>query len=206
MVKKREERRGEGKNTIFWCRRRQEGPLQLVPDDKVDRIADRYSHDLNAVTNGKHISFKSRCQLTSIGVQTPENIEYSTPDDHNYSRAMSAARRPAPTSTPRHEYPFPSVHSSAMNGISGTTLPPMHSMTSVSALHGMTSQAHSSAPSMPTALTQSMMANGIGASAHPAHHSEGGHYYQDEAPVPSYIGHHQPSTAPGWDPWQQARW
>ena len=51
MVKKREERRHEGKNTIFWRRRRQEGPLQLVPDDKVDRIADRYSHDLNAVPN-----------------------------------------------------------------------------------------------------------------------------------------------------------
>jgi len=48
MVKKREQRREEGKNTVFWRRRRTEGPLQLVPDDKVDRIADRYSHDLNS--------------------------------------------------------------------------------------------------------------------------------------------------------------
>jgi hypothetical protein len=49
MVKKREKRREEGKDTIFWRRRRAEGPLQLVPDDKVDRIADRYSHDLNTL-------------------------------------------------------------------------------------------------------------------------------------------------------------
>lgn len=48
MVRKREERREQGKETIFWRRRRPEGPLQLVPDDKVDRIADRYSHDLNS--------------------------------------------------------------------------------------------------------------------------------------------------------------
>jgi len=48
MVKKRERRREGGKETVFWRRRRVEGPLQLVPDDKVDRIADRYSHDLNS--------------------------------------------------------------------------------------------------------------------------------------------------------------
>jgi hypothetical protein len=48
MVKKREQRRAEGKGTTFWRRRRTEGPLQLVPDDKVDRIADRYAHDLNS--------------------------------------------------------------------------------------------------------------------------------------------------------------
>jgi hypothetical protein len=47
MVKKRAQRRDEGKNTIFFRRRRSEGPLQLVPDDKVDRIADRYAHDLS---------------------------------------------------------------------------------------------------------------------------------------------------------------
>jgi hypothetical protein len=90
-----------------------------------------------------------------------------------------------------------------MGGMPGTTLPPMHSMAPVSVLHGMTSQAHSSAPAMPTALSQSMMANGIGSSAHPTQHSQGAHYYQDEAPVQSYIGHHQQSAAPGWDPWQQ---
>lgn len=52
MVRKREERREQGKETIFWRRRRPEGPLQLVPDDKVDRIADRYSHDLNSFQDG----------------------------------------------------------------------------------------------------------------------------------------------------------
>jgi hypothetical protein len=49
MVKKRERRReDEGKETIFRRRRRPDGPLQLVLDEKVDRIADRYSHDLNS--------------------------------------------------------------------------------------------------------------------------------------------------------------
>ena len=49
MVKKRERRREEeGKETLFRRRRRPEGPLQPVLDEKVDRIADRYSHDLNS--------------------------------------------------------------------------------------------------------------------------------------------------------------
>jgi hypothetical protein len=46
MVKKREARRAEGKETIFRRRRRPDGPLQTVSDQKVDRIADRYAHDL----------------------------------------------------------------------------------------------------------------------------------------------------------------
>lgn len=49
MVKKREQRRADlGKETIFRRRRRADGPFQLVLDEKVDRIADRYSHDLNS--------------------------------------------------------------------------------------------------------------------------------------------------------------
>ena len=46
MVKKREARRTEGKETIFRRRRRPDGPMQIVSDAKLDRIADRYSHDL----------------------------------------------------------------------------------------------------------------------------------------------------------------
>jgi hypothetical protein len=58
MVKKREQRQAEGKSTTFWRRRRTEGPLQLVPDDKVDRIADRYAHDLNsyADSGGRYLT------------------------------------------------------------------------------------------------------------------------------------------------------
>jgi len=67
MVKKRERRREEeGKETIFRRRRRPDGPLQLVLDEKVDRIADRYSHDLNSYPHNP--------------ASTPDNIQYDTPD------------------------------------------------------------------------------------------------------------------------------
>jgi hypothetical protein len=69
MVKKREQRRDQGKATIFYRRRRSEGPLQLVPDDKVDRIADRYAHDLSSYpdSSGGYSSTPGcpRCRLTS---------------------------------------------------------------------------------------------------------------------------------------------
>jgi len=128
---------------------------------------------------------------------------------------MTAARRSGATSAPRPEYPFPSVTSGHMNGVPGTTLPPMHAMgVIVPNLNGITSQPHHSGPSMPTALTQSMMPNGHHA-AHPhlnpvqqqqQQHGEGGHYYQDEQPVHSYIGHHPQTSSAGWDPWTQPRY
>jgi hypothetical protein len=68
MVKKREQRREAGKDTLFWRRRRTEGPLQLVPDDKVDRIADRYSHDLNSYpdSGGKSVQMLFRIETCLI--------------------------------------------------------------------------------------------------------------------------------------------
>ncbi|KAF2672673.1 hypothetical protein BT63DRAFT_409768 [Microthyrium microscopicum] len=80
MVKKRESRRGEeGKDTIFKRRRRQDGPLQLVLDEKIDRIADRYAHDLNSFPDDP---------------ATPDNIEYDTPD------ATPGDERPRPARPP----------------------------------------------------------------------------------------------------------
>jgi hypothetical protein len=51
MAKTREYRRKNlGKDTIFERRRKAGGPLQLISNDKLDRIADRYAHDLQQMT------------------------------------------------------------------------------------------------------------------------------------------------------------
>lgn len=80
MVKKRAQRRDEGKSTIFFRRRRSEGPLQLVPDDKVDRIADRYAHDLSTYPDALGRSPRDRGPADRPAI-TPNNIEYATPNE-----------------------------------------------------------------------------------------------------------------------------
>jgi len=114
MVRKREERREQGKETIFWRRRRPEGPLQLVPDDKVDRIADRYSHDLNSFPDG--------------GAVTPENIEYSSPQGSAFPTAGSRTRHNIP-STSAGGWPFPAPATAPANGVGHPpTLPGVHTV------------------------------------------------------------------------------
>jgi hypothetical protein len=177
MVKKREQRREEGKETVFWRRRRIEGPLQLVPDDKVDRIADRYSHDLNSYhESGGRLQCDKTCSkhTKQATASTPENIEYSTPETTSFANTVARPQvtPPIPTTTaPAWGIPSNPPHVASASGYT-------------------TAGAQAQVPGIP--------------SVQPLHGASQPQYYQQPPPeeTSNMIGHTNPAGLT-WDPWSQ---